>query len=84
MRKYSVTLVEDDADVRGRLADLITEHEQFELLDASGTMQQGLAALSQHKPDVLLTDIGLPDGSGIDIKSLAAIDLGIAATGENH
>jgi DNA-binding NarL/FixJ family response regulator len=67
MHKYTVTLVEDDADVRGRLSNLITEHEQFELLDACGTMEQGLSALSQYKPDVLLTDLGLPDGSGIDI-----------------
>jgi len=67
MQKFSVTLVEDDADVRARLSALITEHEQFELLDACGTMVQGLSALSQHKPDVLLTDLGLPDGSGIDI-----------------
>ena len=67
MHKYTLTLVEDDADVRDRLSALITEHEQFELLDACGTMGQGLSALSQHKPDVLLTDLGLPDGSGIDI-----------------
>ncbi|MDX2505929.1 MAG: response regulator transcription factor [Gammaproteobacteria bacterium] len=67
MQKFSVTLVEDDADVRARLSDLIIEHEQFELLDACGTVAQGLSALLKHRPDVLLTDIGLPDGSGIDI-----------------
>ena len=67
MHKYTVTLVEDDKDVRDRLAALITEHERFELLNACGTMTAGLSALSQHKPDVLLTDLNLPDGSGIDI-----------------
>lgn len=67
MQKFTVTLVEDDADVRSRLSDLIIEHEQFELLDACGTVAQGLSALLQHRPDVLLTDLGLPDGSGIDI-----------------
>ena len=44
MHKYTLTLVEDDADVRDRLSALITEHEQFELLDACGTMAQGLSA----------------------------------------
>lgn len=67
MTTYTITLVEDDIDVRNRLVKLLEEHEQFNLLDATGTMAEGLKALKQHKPDVLLTDIGLPDGSGIEI-----------------
>jgi DNA-binding NarL/FixJ family response regulator len=67
MHKYTVTLVEDDIDIRERISALIIQHDQFELLDASGSVAQGLAALLKHTPDVLLTDIGLPDGSGIDI-----------------
>ncbi len=72
MTTYTITLVEDDADVRNRLVKLLQAHEQFNLLDATGTMTEGLKALKQHKPDVLLTDIGLPDGSGIEI--IKAID----------
>ena len=62
-----MVLVEDDGDVRQRLARLINENPSFELLQTSDTFEKGLAALLQHKPDILLTDIGLPDGSGIDI-----------------
>ena len=67
MQKYTLTIVEDDADVRQRLSQLIADHDSFELLDAAATMAEGLAALKKHKPDILLTDLGLPDGSGIEI-----------------
>jgi DNA-binding NarL/FixJ family response regulator len=67
MQKYTVNIVEDDADVLDRLSTLISQHEQFELLSASINMKEGLRAIKQHKPDILLTDLGLPDGSGIEI-----------------
>jgi len=67
MQNYTLTIVEDDADVRQRLSQLIIDHDNFELLDAAATMAEGLAALKKHKPDILLTDLGLPDGSGIEI-----------------
>jgi len=67
MQNYTLTIVEDDTDVRLRLSQLINDHNSFELLDSAATMAEGLAALKKHKPDILLTDLGLPDGSGIEI-----------------
>lgn len=67
MQKYTLTIVEDDADILQRLSQLILDHDSFELLDSASTMSSGLAALKKFKPDVVLTDIGLPDGSGIEI-----------------
>ena len=46
---------------------LFHSYEQFELLNTSINMKEGLGAIKQHKPDILLTDLGLPDGSGIEI-----------------
>ncbi len=67
MKNYTVIIVEDDPDVRERLSQLITDHENLELLASVGTMTDGLNALENFKPDILLTDLGLPDGSGIEI-----------------
>lgn len=67
MAKYTVNLVEDDAEVRERLVQLISDDGDFELLGVSSSQAEGLIALKQHNPDILLTDIGLPDGSGIEI-----------------
>ena len=67
MARYSVCLVEDDIDVQRRLTELIEAHDEFELLAVSSNREDGLAALLQYKPDILLTDLGLPDGSGEDI-----------------
>ncbi|MFL0805199.1 MAG: response regulator transcription factor [Agarilytica sp.] len=67
MNKTTVTLVEDDHETRERLITIVRSHPEFNLLEASSACEQGIAALVKHKPDVLLVDLGLPDGSGIDI-----------------
>jgi len=67
MSRYSITIVEDDKDVHQRLIELFEQHEAFMLLDTSATMVDGIAALKKYQPDILLTDLGLPDGSGVEI-----------------
>ncbi|MCG8314573.1 MAG: response regulator transcription factor [Pseudomonadales bacterium] len=64
---FTVVLVEDDQEVNQRLSDLISEHPKFKLLASELYLSTALESLQQLKPDVLLTDIGLPDGSGIDL-----------------
>ena len=75
-RAYTVNIVEDEADVRDRLVEMIQQDESFQLLNVSTNVSDGLQALEKHKPDILLTDLGLPDGSGVEIiKSIDKLNL---------
>ena len=65
--KYSVLLIEDDQHTRTLLESVISAHERLTILDAVGTREEGLQALEEAQPDVLLVDLGLPDGDGTDL-----------------
>ena len=60
-----ILLVEDHADSRTTLERLLARwgHQ----VHAAATMTDALAAASNFTPDLLLTDIGLPDGTGVEL-----------------
>ena len=68
----SVFLVEDDPQTRARLVKAIEANPGFEVVGSAGTVAEGRAWLGRHFADVLLFDLGLPDGSGLDLIRLAA------------
>jgi DNA-binding response OmpR family regulator len=61
----TILLVEDDVPTRTFLADNLTA-DGYELLVAE-CARDGLRLLETKFPDVALVDLGLPDGSGLDI-----------------
>lgn len=67
MTKLRVNLVEDDDAIRERLAGLLRESGEYQLCHAASNFEDGLKALEKEKPDILLVDLGLPDGSGTDL-----------------
>jgi DNA-binding response OmpR family regulator len=60
-----VLVVEDDPGVAGPLADGLRRHG-FDV-DVVGFAAEVLAALQAGDPDVVLLDLGLPDGDGLDV-----------------
>lgn len=62
-----VALVEDDATFQQALRDSLATAADIELVAVAGDCAEGLLALEQPPADVLLVDLGLPDGSGVDV-----------------
>lgn len=65
--RIRVLLVEDDVNFQNSVVAALTGAADMVLANIATTRAQGLAALEQPQPDVLLVDLGLPDGSGIDV-----------------
>lgn len=61
----TLLIVEDEARTRSRLAAVIGAQPQFRLQGAVATLAEARAALACSLPQVLLLDLGLPDGSGV-------------------
>jgi two-component system phosphate regulon response regulator PhoB len=60
-----VVIIEDERDV-ARLLEFNLRGAGFEVVSAA-TGAAGLAAVAQHKPDVVLLDLMLPDQSGYEV-----------------
>lgn len=64
---YPVLIVEDHGHTAERLARSVDGHDSLSCCAVAHTLRDGLRMLKQHKPRVILTDLGLPDGDGKDI-----------------
>jgi DNA-binding NarL/FixJ family response regulator len=61
-------LIADDSDmVRERLRDLISEVEGTEVVGEAASGHQALEAVGRLEPDVLILDIRMPGGNGIEV-----------------
>jgi len=60
-----VLLIEDEPQMR-RFLRAALENGSYQLVEA-GTAREGLAHAAGRNPDIILLDLGLPDGDGIDV-----------------
>lgn len=66
-----VGVVEDEPEARDAFSRHITAQPDMELVLIATTRAEALSLLPHHPVDVLLVDLGLPDGSGLDVISAA-------------
>ena len=61
-----VLIVDDHAVVRHGLKSAIQSHG-YEVVAEAGSINEAQAFMAQTKPDAIIVDINLPDGSGFDL-----------------
>lgn len=62
-----VFMVDDDPAVHSQLGEAIEAHPNLALIGRAFGVAEGMQGLTKCTPDVLLVDLGLPDGSGIQL-----------------
>lgn len=64
---WRVVVVEDNHDTRNFLSACVQGHRQLSLAASFGTLAPARAWFELMEADLLLVDLGLPDGSGLDL-----------------
>ena len=62
----SVLLV-DDHPMIGAALEMLLRETSYKLVGRARTIAEATSAIVKHKPSLLLLDVNLPDGSGIDL-----------------
>ncbi len=61
----NLLIVDDEASLRDFLS-IVFEEEGWRV-ETAGSLAEARSALAKHEPDIILCDLMLPDGSGIDL-----------------
>ena len=62
-----VLVIDDHALIREGLRRLISRDESIHVVGEAASKREALAQISHHDPDVIVVDLHLPDGSGLDV-----------------
>ncbi len=65
IKNSTILIVEDEKEIR-RFVRLALEGENWQVFECD-TLKRGLIETATRKPDLLILDLGLPDGNGIDL-----------------
>ena len=63
----TVLLIDDHELIRQGLAGAFAQADGFDVAGQASSVAEGLALAEELAPDVVITDVRLPDGSGLDV-----------------
>ncbi len=64
--RVRVMLVDDHEVVREGLRALLSRHKEMMFVGEAATMKEAIDVAARAKPDVIVMDVRLPDGSGVE------------------
>lgn len=67
--KASVLIVDDHPVVRKGIRSLLSNYREFTIVGEAATPEEAVEAFLRHRPDVVLLDIRLAGGSGLEVLS---------------
>jgi DNA-binding NarL/FixJ family response regulator len=65
-RPVRLLVVDDHEVVRQGLVALLDRREGFEVVAEAGTVAEAIERAQRHEPDIVVMDVRLPDGSGVE------------------
>ena len=65
-RPFRLLVVDDHEVVRQGLVALLDRRPNFQVVAKAGTVEEALAQAHLHQPDIVIMDVRLPDGSGVE------------------
>ena len=67
MSQTSVLLVDDHPPLRAGVATMLQRDGNYDIVGEAGTVDEAIMQARSERPDVVIADITLPDGNGIDL-----------------
>ena len=66
-RKLRILIADDSAFIRVRLAGMLDSIDGVEVVGDAESMHGAVAAITELKPDIVILDLHLSDGSGLEV-----------------
>jgi DNA-binding NarL/FixJ family response regulator len=64
---HRIFIVEDHTEFRDGLAELLEETYGLKLCGEASSVREAIRKIERTRPDLVLTDMTLPDGTGLDL-----------------
>lgn len=84
--RIRILTVEDESNIR-RFVKLALENENYEVFEADG-VKRGLIEAATRRPDLVVLDLGLPDGDGLefitDLRAWSSIPIIVLSARSNE
>ena len=62
-----VFIADDSLEVRKRIIAMLSDLQKIDIIGEAENVQEAINSIQELKPDVIILDIRMPGGSGIDV-----------------